>query len=167
MIEHSYYNSEGLTSGFQQYEHYLKADDEGNFTKKNKKIADFHFAKVLKQEQYYILYQVHNYVQILEAFLEDEIKLEHIFDGKDLEIFSALEKVSSDDEFEDWFNYVKKATGFKVPTLGPDHDKACASTNLFDEDQVPQSDKERKKQPPRVAKVKPVQDDTSSMNTIF
>lgn len=175
-IQHSYYNQtvvEGedkplnLSSGFQQYEHYLQADEDGNFTKENKELADFHFAKVLKQEQYYILYQVHNYVQILEAFLEDEIKLEHIFDGKDLFLFQALEKVSTDEEFEDWFAFVEQKTGFKVPTLGPDHDKECASASLFDEDQVPQGDKERKKQPPRVAKTKPKKDDTSVADSLF
>lgn len=167
MLEHSYYNKAGLTSGFQQYEHYLKADEDGNYTEENKKLADFHFAKVLKQEQYYILYQVHNYVQILEAFLEDEIKLEHIFDGKDLVIFQALEGVKTDSEFEDWFDYVKKATGFKIPVLDADHDKECASTSLFDEDQVPEKNTERKKQPPRVAKAEVKQDDTSVVDALF
>ena len=140
MIQHSYYNEtkvEGqdkplnLSSGYQQYEYYLKADKDGNYTKENKEIADFHFAKVLKQEQYYILYQVHNYVQILEAFLEDKIKLEHIFDGKDLVLFRALENVKTDEEFEDWFEYVKKVTGFSLPTLRGDYDQEHASQILF------------------------------------
>lgn len=167
MLEHSYYNSKGMNSGYVQYEHYLQADDEGNYTKKNKKIADLHFAKVLKQEQYYILYQVHNYVQILEAFLEDKIKLEHIFVGKDLEIFSALEKVSTDDEFNDWFNYVKKVTGFKVPVLDENHvDNHIIAKSIFGDDMVVE-EKERKKQPPRIAKIQPEQDDTTSMDSLF
>lgn len=175
MIQHSYYNQtfvEGkdkplnLSSGFQQYEYYLQADEDGNYTDENKKLADIHFAKVLKQEQYYILYQVHNYVQILEAFLEDKITLNHIFDGKDLVIFQALEDVITDNEFEDWFGYVKKATGFKVPTLGVDFDQECATTSLFDEDQISES-KERKKQPSRVTKTKPGQDNTDYMNSLF
>lgn len=166
MLEHSYYNSEGMNSGYRQYEHYLQADSEGNYTKKNKKIADEHFAKVLKQEQYYILYQVHNYVQILEAFLEDKIKLEHIFDGKDLEIFSALEKVKTDEEFEDWFDYVKKVTGFKVPVLDENYiDNNIVAKSIFGDEMIVE-EKERTKQPPRVAKeIK--QDDTTSMDSLF
>jgi hypothetical protein len=167
MLEHSYYNSEGMNSGFRQYEHYLQADDEGNYIAKNKKIADMHFAKVLKQEQYYILYQVHNYVQILESFLEDKISLEHIFKGKDLVIFQALENVKNDEEFEEWFEYLKQSTGFKVLTLDENHDKECASTTLFDDDQIETEEKERKKQPPRIAKEEIKQDDTSSMNNLF
>lgn len=167
MLEHSYFNSKGMNSGYQQYEHYLQADEEGNYTAENKKIADLHFAKVLKQEQYYILYQVHNYVQILEAFLEDKIKLEHIFEGKDLEIFSALEKVKTDSEFEDWFDYVVKATGFKVPVIGDDHlDNSTVVQSIFGED-MKVEDKERKKQPPRTPKALAPQDDTSSMNSLF
>jgi hypothetical protein len=135
MLEHSYFNSKGMNSGYQQYEHYLQADEEGNYTQENKKIADLHFAKVLKQEQYYILYQIHNYVQILEAFLEDKIKLEHIFEGKDLEIFSALEKVKTDSEFEDWFDYVVKATGFRVPVIGDNHeDNTTVMQTIFGDD---------------------------------
>lgn len=167
MLEHSYYNKDGMNSGYVQYEHYLNADKEGNYTSENKEIADMHFAKVLKQEQYYILYQVFNYVQILEAFLEDKIRLEHIFNGKDLEIFSALENVKTDDEFFDWFEYVKKATGFKIPSLDKDHiDNNDVVKSLFGNDYEIES-LERKKQPPRVAKPQKIQDDTSSMNSLF
>lgn len=167
LLEHSYYNKDGLNSGYQQYEHYLQADEQGNYTPENKKIADLHFAKVLKQEQYYILYQVHNYVQILEAFLEDKIKLEHIFEGKDLEIFSALEKVKTDDEFDDWFDYVVKATGFKVPTINATHlDSTVVTQHIFGDD-LKVEKKERKQQPTRIAKKSTAQDDTSVMDDLF
>lgn len=167
MLEHSYYNNAGLNSGYMQYEHYLHVDDEGNFTKENKEIADIHFAKVLKQEQYYILYQVFNYVQILEAFLEDKIKLEHIFSGKDLEIFSALENVKTDEEFYDWFEYVKKATGFKIPSLDENNiDNNEVVKSLFGDDyEIEQQ--VRKKQPPRIAKVVVKQDNTSAIDRLF
>ena len=167
MLEHSYFNKDGLNSAYQQYEHYLHADAEGNYTPENKAIADLHFAKVMKQEQYYILYQVHNYVQILEAFLEDRIKLEHIFDGKDLEIFSALEKVKTDEEFEDWFNYVIKATGFRVPVIGEDHeDNTTVMQTIFGDD-LALEEKERKKQQSRVPKPAKPQDDTSVIDSLF
>ena len=167
MLEHSYFNSQGLNSGYQQYEHYLQVDESGNYTAENKKIADMHFAKVLKQEQYYILYQVHNYVQILEAFLEDKIKLSHIFEGKDLDIFSALEKVKTDSEFEDWFDYVVKATGFKVPVIDENHmDNNQVASSIFG-DGINVEEKERKKQPPRKPKPLAPQDDTTTMNTLF
>lgn len=152
MLEHSYYNSNGLNSGYQQYMHYLQADADGNFTQENKEIAELHFAKVLKQEQYYILYQVHNYVQILEAFLEDKIKLEHIFEGKNLEIFSALENVKTDSDFEDWFDYVVKTTGFSVPILD---EKSVDNTTVLQAifgGGLTIEEKERKKQPSRVPK---------------
>jgi len=168
MIEHSYYNKNKLTSGFQQYEYYLKADSEGNFTNENKQLADLHFAKVLKQEQYYILYQVHNYVQILEAFLTDEIKLDHIFDGKDLALFQALETVKTVDAFNDWFDHLKKITGFRVAVLDCDHQPAHTTTSLlFEDDQVPEQNI-GKKQPPRKAKINiDLEDDITSMNSLF
>lgn len=166
MLEHSYYNSNKLTSGYQQYEHYLKADDEGNYEEANKKIADYHFAKVLKQEQYYILYQVYNYVMILEEFLEDNIKLEHIFKGKDLELFSALEKVSSVEDFNDWYDYMKKATGFKINILDENSNEIEKASDLFF-DEVEEVIKERKKAPPRKAKPEVKVDDTSTMNDLF
>jgi hypothetical protein len=167
LIDHSYYNKKGLNSGFQQYEHYLQADENGNFTDENKIIADLHFTKVLKQEQYYILYQVHNYVQILESFLEDKIKLEHIFDGKNLEIFSALEKVKTDEEFTDWFSYVQKVTGFKVPVLDGNHlNNIDIVQTLFGVDMVTE-ERERKKQPARITKPVKTQDDTTTTNLLF
>ena len=131
MLEHSYYNSQGLNSGFQQYEYYLKKDEEGNFTEENKKLADYHFMKVLKQEQYYILYQVHNYIQILEEFLLGNIKLEHIFKGKDLTIFQGLEKVKTKEDFEDWKNYMIQRTGFKLNILENENKQEVATNSLF------------------------------------
>lgn len=153
MLEHSYYNKQGLNSGYQQYVHYLKADDEGNFLPENKVIADLHFAKVLKQEQYYILYQIHNYIQILEHFLEDKISLEHIFVGKDLEIFTALEKVTNNDEFEDWFNYVRKVTGFSIPTIGKNYQDTIDVVRSIFGDDIEIVEVGRKKQPSRSSKM--------------
>lgn len=169
LLEHSYYNSQKLTSGFQQYEYYLQANSEGKFTKENKAIADMHFAKVLKQEQYYILYQVHNYVMLLESFLEDKIKLTDIFDGKDLELYSALENITTDDSFENWWDHVKKVTGFKVATLDANHMNVddIMKNSIFDADQIPVEEKDRKKQAPRIAKEKPKLDDTSTMDSLF
>lgn len=169
MMEHSYYNSEGLTSGYQQYEHYLQADEDKNYTKENKELADFHFAKVLKQEQYYILYQVHNYVQILESFLEDDIKLEHIFKGKDLVLFQALEKVTTDDDFNDWYEYLKKSTGFSILTMNSETKSSEETTNLLFDEMNDNSKKERKKQPSRVAKkpTKVEEDNIDAMNDLF
>lgn len=167
MVEHSYYNSQGLTSGYQQYEYYLQADEEKNYTEENKKIADFHFAKVLKQEQYYILYQVHNYVQILEAFLADEIKLEHIFKGKDLVLFKALENINSVEDFNDWYDYLKKSTGFNILVMDSEGQSAEDISNQLFGDNIESTEKERKKQVPRVAKPTAKEDDTTSMNSLF
>lgn len=116
-IEHSYYNSAGLKTGFQQYEHYIKKDEEGKFTPENKAIADEHFGKVLRQEQYYILYNVYKYVMILEEFLEGNIALDQIFSGKDLELYTSLEKVKTASDFEEWRQMVTKTTGFKIETM--------------------------------------------------
>jgi len=166
MLEHSYYNKNGFNSGYQQYIHFLNVNEDGNFTPKNEKLAKIHFAKVLKQEQYYILYQVYNYIQILEAFLEDKIKLEHIFSGKSLEIFSALEKVKNNDEFDEWFDYVKKVTGFKVPMLHENHiENDDVIKSIFGDSEIKKQ--ERKKKPSRIAKPTTKQDDSSSMNNLF
>ena len=106
-------------------------------------------------------------MQILESFLEDKIKLEHIFEGKDLEIFSALEKVKTDTEFEEWFDYVVKATGFKVPVIDENHvDNTTVVQSIFGE-YMTIEERERKKQPPRTPKTLAPQDDTSSMNSLF
>lgn len=177
MIQHSYYNSTtvagvdkplNLSSGFQQYEFYLNADENGLYTEENKKIADMHFSKVLKQEQYYILYQVHNYVMLLESFLEDTLKLKDIFEGRDLEIFSKLENVYTSEEFDDWFEWVVKTTGFKVNSLDANHmNTNDILKNIFDDSQLETETKDRKKQPPRIAKVEVKNDDTSSMDGLF
>ena len=39
--------------------------------------------------------------------------------------------------------------------------------HLFEDGQIEEKEKERKKQQPRVAKVKPVADDTSMMDSLF
>lgn len=167
MIEHSYFNKDGLNSGYRQYEHYLKADDDGNYTKENKKIAVLHFSKVLRQEQYYILYQIHNYVQILESFLEDKITLADVFSGKNLELFSVLERIDTDDDFDTWWDYVVQSTGFNIPTIkGEQTDTHTALSTLFDDSQLENKKTDRKKQPPR--KPKPIiKDDISSINNLF
>src|SRR5574344_1515185 len=116
-----------------------------------------------------MLYQVHNYVMLLESFLEDKIKLSDIFVGKDLELYSALENITTDDSFENWWDHVKKVTGFKVATLDANHMNAddIMKNSIFDADQIPLEEKERKKQTPRIAKEKPKTDDTSTMDSLF
>jgi len=165
-IEHSYYNKDGLITGYRQYNHYLQADEEGNYTAENKVIADLHFVKVLKQEQYYILYHVYNYVNILESFLEDKLKLEHFFDGKDLEIFSSLAQVKTEDQFEEWFRYVEQVTGFKVPVMDENFvSNDTIAKSIFGDDVAFIANDDRKKSSTKSKIVK--QDDTSVMDSLF
>ncbi len=65
--------------------------------------------------------------------------------------------------------HVKKVTGFKVATLDANHMNAddIMKNSIFDADQIPVEEKERKKQTPRITKEKPKTDDTSTMDSLF
>ena len=177
LLQHSYYNktidkngkSLNLSSGFQQYEYYLQADEDGNATEENQALADSHFKKVLKQEQYFILYNIYKYVMILEEFIEGKVTLAQIFNPKDLKFYEALENVNTVEEFKDWREFLMKDSGFKLESISGDRVvSAEETTSLFFEAKEPEK-KERKKAPPRIAKETKIvnEDDTSTMDSLF
>jgi len=167
LIEHSYYNTKKLKSGFRQYEHYLQADEEGKATKENQESANYHFRKVLRQEQYFILYNIYKYVMVLEEFIDGKITLEHIFKDKDLKFYKALENVKTIEEFEDFRDFLMKESGFKVESITGDRVVSAEETTnmLFGAPEVVKP--KRKKAQPRVAKEEIYEDDNSSTDSLF
>jgi len=177
LLQHSYYNKTidengdelNLSSGYQQYEYYLQADEDGNVTEENQKLANYHFQKVLKQEQFFILYNIYKYVMILEEFIEGNVTLEQIFNPKDLKYYLALDDVKTVKDFESWRVTLMKDSGFKLNTIsGTRVISAKETTQMFFEAKEEKKE-ERKKQPARKAKevVEVVKDDTASMDNLF
>jgi len=99
LLECSQFNSRGIKSAKQRHDETDDIDEA---------------LKYLTQEQYFIFYNVYKYAMVLEDFLDNEISLENIFKGKDLELFSKLEKITTIDDFYDWQNYVDSTQNTKI-----------------------------------------------------
>jgi len=107
LLENSQWNSRGIKSAKARHD---ETDDINESL------------KYLTQEQYFIFYNVYKYAMVLEDFLEDNIELSDIFKGKDLELFSQLEKIDDIDDFYEWQDYVNKTQNIKLEIFEKDND---------------------------------------------
>ena len=107
LLENSQWNSRGIKSAKARHD---ETDDINESL------------KYLTQEQYFIFYNVYKYAMVLEDFLEGNIELAHIFKGKDLELFSQLEKIDDIDDFYEWQDYVNKTQNIKLEIFEKDND---------------------------------------------
>jgi len=114
LLENSQWNKDGVKSAK------AKHDLTGN-------IEDA--IKYLTQEQYYIFYNVYKYAMVLEDFLEGDIGIESIFKGKDFELFSKLEKITSIQDFYEWQDYVNATQNNKISVYSEEIDNPM--DNLF------------------------------------
>ena len=99
LLECSQFNSRGIKSAKQRHDETDDIDEA---------------LKYLTQEQYFIFYNVYKYAMVLEDFLEDEIGLESIFKGKDFELFSKLENITTIEDFYDWQDYVDSTQNTQI-----------------------------------------------------
>lgn len=99
LIESSQWNSRGIKSAKARHDETDDIDEA---------------IKYLTQEQYYIFYNVYKYAMVLEDFLEGKIGLEHVFKGKDYELFNQLEKITTVEDFYEWQEYVDRTQNNKL-----------------------------------------------------
>lgn len=90
-MEHSYYN-ETIKTGYQAY------DQSGGDCAKA--------VKYLNHEQYVILYNVYNFLDICYRFIDGQIPLEKFYKRKDLVYMSQLQEITTEEAFRDWVNSV-------------------------------------------------------------
>jgi hypothetical protein len=95
MIEHSCFNSKGLTTAAQQY----------------KELGAEHGIKTITQKYVYVYYNTFKFLEILEGYLKNEIILSDFMGNyKQLSLLQALEDVKNTKDFEQWYSSVRKST---------------------------------------------------------
>lgn len=93
MIEHSCFNSKGLTTAAQQY----------------KEWGPEHGIKTITQKYVYVYYNTFKFMEILEAYLEDRLKIDAFMGNyKQLSLLQALEQIDNVDDFDTWYVEVRK-----------------------------------------------------------
>ncbi len=113
MIEHSCFNSKGLTTAAQQY----------------KEWAPEHGIKTITQKYVYVYYNTFKFMEILEAYLEGKIQISDFMGSyKQLNLLQALEEIDNTDDFDNWYVEVRKMA--KVDKKSAD-DGADATSILF------------------------------------
>lgn len=95
MIEHSSFNSKGLTTAAQQY----------------KELGLEHGVKTIVQKYVYVYYNTFKFMEILEAYLRNEIKLSDFMGNyKQLGLLQVLENIDNIEEFDKWYIEVRNMT---------------------------------------------------------
>lgn len=113
MIEHSCFNSKGLTTAAQQY----------------KEWAPEHGIKTITQKYVYVYYNTFKFMEILEAYLEGKLEISDFMGNyKQLSLLQALEQIDNVDDFDTWYVEVRKMA--KVDKKSAD-DGADATSILF------------------------------------
>ena len=113
MIEHSCFNSRGLTTGAQQY----------------KEWGPEHGIKTITQKYVYVYYNTFKFMEILEAYLEGRLELSDFMGNyKQLHLLQALEKINDTKDFDQWYTEVRKSA--KVDKKSSD-DGMHATSTLF------------------------------------
>lgn len=115
MIEHSCFNSHGLTTAAQQY--------------KSEKLGPEHGIKTITQKYVYVYYNTFKFMEILEAYLMDALELKDFMGSyKQLSLLQALEEIDNTDDFDQWYVEVRKMA--KVDKKSAD-DGVDATSVLF------------------------------------
>lgn len=113
MIEHSCFNSKGLTTAAQQY----------------KEWGPEHGIKTITQKYVYVYYNTFKFMQILEAYLEGKVQISDFMGTyKQLHLLQALEEINNTDDFDQWYREVRKSTKVDKKT---DDDGASTMSVLF------------------------------------
>ncbi len=113
MIEHSCFNSKGLTTAAQQY----------------KEWGPEHGIKTITQKYVYVYYNTFKFMEILEAYIEGKLELSAFMESyKQLSLLQALEQIDNVDDFDTWYVEVRKMA--KVDKKSAD-DGADATSVLF------------------------------------
>lgn len=95
MIEHSCFNSKGLTTAAQQY----------------KGLGLEHGVKTITQKYVYVYYNTYKFISILESYLNNEIELSDFMGNyKQLNLLQALEDIDDVNDFDEWYSAVRKST---------------------------------------------------------
>lgn len=90
MLEHSCFNSKGLTTAAQQY----------------KELGLEHGVKTITQKYVYVYYNTFKFMQILEMYLDDKIKIQDFMgdEYKNLDLFYKLENITDHNKFLEWYD---------------------------------------------------------------
>lgn len=116
LLDHSLYNTDGYTTGFQQCE----------------QRGVEHGIKTIVQKHVFVYYNTYNFIKILEAYLSGDLKVYEVLgeNYKTVSIMESLEQLKSVDDYEEWFKLVKRSIKIDVPTVGAGNNQS-ASDALF------------------------------------
>lgn len=115
LIEHSVYNKDGYTTGFQQHTN-LSVEDG---------------IKTIVQKHVFVYYNTWNFINALKGYLNGEVPIPHLLGGnqKGVFLFDQLEKITNSDDYNEWSIDVQKHVKTSVTSVGSD--QAGASDILF------------------------------------
>jgi len=113
LIDHSVYNKNGYTTGFQQFSNLTLEDG----------------IKTITQKHVFVYYNTFNFINVLKMYLNGNISLQKILGEKQKNIFlfEELEKIDNYTDYQEWQKSLKKYTKLVVPSVSSDNQ----STNIL------------------------------------
>jgi hypothetical protein len=127
MIEHSCFNSKGLSTAAQQY----------------KELGLEHGVKTITQKYVYVYYNTFKFLEILEMYLDGVLELED-FMGKEYntELLYKLEKITDYDSFKDWNKYATQNR--KIDRISAGDGRETTRHLGIDDDEIKKIEKPKK-----------------------
>lgn len=107
LIEHSLYNKDGFTTGFQQYQN-LSLEDG---------------IKTITQKHVFVYYNTYNFINILKAYLSGKASIQMILgqNQKSMFLFEELETIDNYNDYMEWEKSLRKYTKLDVPSVSSDN----------------------------------------------
>ena len=100
MLEHSCFNSKGLTTAAQQY----------------KALGPIHGIKTITQKYVYVYYNTFKFMEILEMYLDGKLELKEFMGSYNTNWLYLLENVTDYDGYKDWYDGVRNNKIVNRPT---------------------------------------------------